>query len=91
MKKCCENTLRVIEEEEKECATKFKTACTQTKPIKETIVKNHRKDSTNSGETYTVDHHVKLPARCKSSISYDIIFKPTLRSSKEISFVRFID
>lgn len=90
IKKCCENTVRGIEEGQKQSINKYKTAYSQTKPVKEINEKSYRKYSTQSGETYTVDHQVK-PISCKSSISYDIIFKPTSKCLKEINLVRLID
>jgi len=79
MKKCCENTLQVFEE--KQCVNKLKTAWSQTKPTNKTNSKSCKDVLPKSSVTYTVDQPLK-PFNCKRSISYDIIFKPTLRCSK---------
>lgn len=86
MKKCCEKTLHSIKENPNQNSTKFKSAWSQTETINETKSKSSRKDTSQSGVTYTVDRQLK-PISRKSSISYDIIFKPTSRCSKQIDFV----
>lgn len=86
LKKCCETTLRGIKEKNNQNTNKFKTAWSQTESSNETKLKNNKKDKSKSGVTYTVDRQLK-PISSQSSISYDIIFKPTSRCSKEIDFV----
>lgn len=96
MKKCCEKTLYVIKETQKQSPYKLKTTETQTESINETeltidetTLKQNRKYSTQSGATYTVEHKLK-PFSAKSSITYDIIFKPSTRCQKNIDdFVWF--
>jgi len=82
LKKCCETTLRGIKEKKNQNTNKFKTAWSQTESTNETKLK----DKPKSGVTYTVDSQLK-PISSQSSISYDIIFKPTSRCSKEVDFV----
>jgi len=78
MKNCCEKTLHNIEEKQKQSPTsKSKTTWDQPEPI------NNRQESNQSNVMYIVDHQLK-PINNKSSITYDIIFKPTSRCSKEI-------
>ncbi|XP_008185356.1 probable WRKY transcription factor protein 1 isoform X2 [Acyrthosiphon pisum] len=86
LKKCCETTLRGIEEKKNQNTNKFKTAWSQTESTNETKLKNNKNDKSKSGVTYTVDRQLK-PISSQSSISYDIIFKPTSRCSKEKDFV----
>ncbi|XP_060876228.1 myb-like protein U isoform X1 [Metopolophium dirhodum] len=86
LKKCCETTLHGIKEKKNQNTNKFKTTWSQTESTNETKLKNIKKDKSNSGVTYAVDSKLK-PIRGQSSISYDIIFKPTSRCSKEIDFV----
>lgn len=60
----------------------------QTETINEKTVESYRKClSQKSGGTYTIDHKYKPISSNKSSISYDIIFKPTSRCSKETDLV----
>lgn len=87
MKRCCYKTIHLIKEKQLQNNNKLKNSGSQTETIKETKFKNSRKGSTQSGETYTVDHKFKTVSR-KSSISYDIIFKPTSKCLKEINCVR---
>lgn len=81
MKKCCENTLCIIKQ--KQSVNKLKTAWSQTEPINEIESKNYKKNTIQNSATYTVDQQLK-PFNRKNAISYDIIFKPTSRCSKEI-------
>lgn len=87
IKRCCDKTLHHIEEKLLKNNNKLKNVGSQTGTIKETKFKNSQKGSTQSGETYTVDHKFKTMNR-KSSVSYDIIFKPTSKCLKEINCVR---
>jgi len=86
LKKCCETTLHGIKEKKNQNTNKFKTTWSQTESTNETKLTNIKMDKSNSGVTYTVDRKLK-PISGQSSISYDIIFKPTSRCSKEIDFV----
>ncbi|XP_022183708.1 inner centromere protein A-like isoform X3 [Myzus persicae] len=86
LKKCCEKTLHGIKEKQNQNTNKFKTAWSQTESTNETKLKNDKKAKSQSGVTYTVDRKLK-PISSQNSISYDIIFKPTSRCSKEIDFV----
>lgn len=83
MKKCCENTLHIIKEKPKQSVNKLKTAWSQTEPINEIETENYKKNTTQNSATYTLDQQLK-PFNRKNAISYDIIFKPTSRCSKEI-------
>lgn len=50
--------------------------------------KSYRKSlSQKSSGTYTIDHKLKPVSSNKSSLSYDIIFKPTSRCSKKTDLV----
>lgn len=87
MKKCCEKTLHNIEKKQKQQnVNRLKSAFCQTELINEIKFKSNRKGSSRSTVTYTTDQQLK-PFGCKSSISYDIIFKPTSERSKEINSV----
>ncbi|XP_025195028.1 putative uncharacterized protein DDB_G0282133 isoform X2 [Melanaphis sacchari] len=81
-KKCCEKTLHGIKEKQNQNTNKFKTAWSQTESINETKLKTYCKKKSQSGVTYTTECQLK-PISSQSSISYDIIFKPTSRCSKE--------
>ncbi|KAE9539405.1 hypothetical protein AGLY_004657 [Aphis glycines] len=83
LKKCCEKTLHCIKEKQNQNINKFKTAWSQTDSIIETKLKTNRKEKFQSGVFYTAECQSK-PISRQSSISYDIIFKPTSRFSKEM-------
>lgn len=90
MRKCCEKTLNMIKDTHKQCSNKIKTTETQTKSINKTKLKNNKKCSSLSDATYMVEHKLK-PNSAKSSVTYDIIFKPTSRCPKNNEdLVRFI-
>lgn len=88
IKKCCEKTLHVIKEKQKQNINKLKSACSQTELINKIELKNNEKGLSQSGMIYTTDQKLK-PFSYKNSISYDIIFKPSLKCSKGINTVRF--
>lgn len=79
MKKCCEKTLNNFEGKQKP-VLKLISTCSQTEPI-DNIKHN------------TVDQKIKTVSTFsnKSSISYDIIFKPTSRQTKVNDSVSFIE
>uniref|UniRef100_A0A2S2P1K7 Alstrom syndrome protein 1 n=1 Tax=Schizaphis graminum TaxID=13262 RepID=A0A2S2P1K7_SCHGA len=85
LKKCCEKMLDGIKDKQNQKTNKFKTAWSQTESIHETKLKTDRKQKSQSGVNYT-ECQLK-PSSSKSSISYDIIFKPTSRCLKEIDAV----
>lgn len=72
IKNCCEKTLHIIEEK----ANKFKTVLPQILKVNETYCKNNKMGSSQNAATYSFDHQLKF-INNKSSISYDIIFKPS--------------
>jgi len=74
-----------IKDKQNQKTNKFKTAWSQTESIHETKLKTDRKQKSQSGVNYT-ECQLK-PSSSKSSISYDIIFKPTSRCLKEIDAV----
>lgn len=78
----CEKTPHIIEKKQCIDKNKFKIAWSQTEPTENTNFKNFKEDSPQSSATYTVDRQLKQ-FECKKSISYDIIFKPTLRCLKD--------
>lgn len=88
IKKCCLKTLNVIDKKQKESVNKIKTTWCPVKTMNEINCQNYKKSwSQKSGATYTVDHELKPVKSSKSSISYDIVFKPTTRYSKETDSV----
>ncbi|VVC28098.1 ALMS motif [Cinara cedri] len=82
MKKCCEKTLHIMKQKQNQTVNKLKSAYSQTESNNEIHFKSNTKDSAWNEINYTIDDQLK-PFSCKSSISYDIIFKPS-KSSKEI-------
>lgn len=89
LKNCCEKTLHVIEEKHKQNVNNCK-ASSQTLKVHETYCNNNTKSSSRSDTTYSVNHPLKSVEN-KSSISYDIIFRPTSRCQKKTNFVWFIN
>lgn len=84
MKNCCKKTIHNIEEKDKQQNThhELKNTCDQTELMNKTNLKNNSKRSNWSDSMYIVDHQLK-PISNTSSMTYDIIFKPTSRCSKE--------
>lgn len=82
MKACCQKTIHVIEEKQKQSTNKFKSACSQTdKLVSKDKIKSNVKCSSQSSATYTVNKKLK-PMTCTKSLTYDIIFKPTPRTKE---------
>lgn len=82
---CCQKTIHVIAENQKRSTNKFKTTCSQTdKLVDQDRTKSNIKCSSQNSAIYTVDQKLK-PMTCSSSLTYDIIFKPTPKVKKNDS------
>lgn len=86
IKNCCRKTLFVIDEKQKKDDNKFKAILSHPLKVNEMCSKNNTKGSSQSGATYSVDHQLQSTNN-KSSISYDIIFKPSSKYQKKTNLV----